>query len=243
MKTKSPIKVNILILTIVIFIGIPLIFVSLYIFTRPASSEIWDFSNTGSIGDTIGGITAPIIGLIGTVLLIYTFREQYIANKRQDDLLKNIELQKIFERHLMLLDDLEKKLKDIEFTIEISPTPISYRGISALDQYVKRLKCIMEPDQIDEEEKYDSKNLELNFQFILVSLNFLLNSINRNIIDAKDLEFILIKAKFFYLGFLEEFASVILEYDDYMNESPDCELKNLKNSIDQKFMSFSIITN
>ena len=42
-----------------------------------------DFTNTGQIGDTIGGITAPIIGLVSIILLYITFREQREFNKKQ----------------------------------------------------------------------------------------------------------------------------------------------------------------
>ena len=42
-----------------------------------------DFTNTGQIGDTIGGITAPFIGLISIWLLYITFREQRKFNKEQ----------------------------------------------------------------------------------------------------------------------------------------------------------------
>lgn len=31
--------------------------------------DFFDFSSTGSIGDTIGGISAPIIGLVSILLL------------------------------------------------------------------------------------------------------------------------------------------------------------------------------
>lgn len=52
-------------------------------FTRPACRHYFDFSNTGEIGDTIGGITAPIIGIISILLLVYTLWEQINFNKKQ----------------------------------------------------------------------------------------------------------------------------------------------------------------
>ena len=49
-----------------------------------------DFSKTGTIGDTIGGITTPFISVMAAILVYYSFRQQIIANKiladqRQDD--------------------------------------------------------------------------------------------------------------------------------------------------------------
>ena len=68
-------------------IGIALIFISLFIFTRPAIFSSWDFTSTGQIGDTIGGTTAPLIGLVSMLLVFYTFQEQVKANKIQSDAL------------------------------------------------------------------------------------------------------------------------------------------------------------
>ena len=47
----------------------------LYILTRTWEPEWFKFNeSTGWIGDTIGGITAPFIGLINILLLIWTLR-------------------------------------------------------------------------------------------------------------------------------------------------------------------------
>lgn len=59
-----------------------IIFSSLYIFTRPAIWVEFDFSKTGDIGDTIGGITAPIINLFGAFLLYVSLKEQINANEK-----------------------------------------------------------------------------------------------------------------------------------------------------------------
>jgi hypothetical protein len=72
-----------------LLVGICLIFLSLWIFTRPAISSDWDFSNKGQIGDTIGGISAPIINLLGAFLVFLSFKEQFEANTIQRDALKN----------------------------------------------------------------------------------------------------------------------------------------------------------
>ena len=53
------------------------------IFTQPSFWKELDFSGTGQIGDTIGGITAPFIGLISVWLLWRTLCEQINFNKEQ----------------------------------------------------------------------------------------------------------------------------------------------------------------
>lgn len=67
-----------------------------------------DFSNTGNIGDTIGGITAPFIGVLSIILLYITFREQRRFNKAQklsDDWKILSEMQGV----------INKRIEDVEF--------------------------------------------------------------------------------------------------------------------------------
>jgi hypothetical protein len=52
-----------------------LAFISPFLFTRHVDGFL-DFSDTGEIGDTIGGLTAPFIGLLNAVLLWWTLRKQ-----------------------------------------------------------------------------------------------------------------------------------------------------------------------
>lgn len=60
-----------------LFFGLLFMLVGPWIFTREG---IVDFSHTGEIGDTIGGITSPIINLIGAFLVYLSFRAQMKAN-------------------------------------------------------------------------------------------------------------------------------------------------------------------
>jgi len=50
-----------------------------FIFTR--SFNLVDFTNTGSIGDTIGGITAPFMSFFGSILVYLALKSQIEANK------------------------------------------------------------------------------------------------------------------------------------------------------------------
>lgn len=52
---------------------------------------ILDYSNHGTIGDVIGGITGPIINLIGAYLVYVAFKAQIDANKQNN--LQNLYLQ------------------------------------------------------------------------------------------------------------------------------------------------------
>lgn len=53
-------------------------FLSPLIFTR---SGIVDFSNTGQIGDTTGGIMNPFIGMVSIIVMFLAFYMQFKANK------------------------------------------------------------------------------------------------------------------------------------------------------------------
>lgn len=60
----------------------------LILFIWVTSHQYWgliDLSDKNNIGDALGGITAPFIGLISIVLMFLAFYIQYVFNKRQFD--------------------------------------------------------------------------------------------------------------------------------------------------------------
>lgn len=67
------------IILIVIFLSLVWIFAAPFLITKHGS---WDFTKTGPIGDTIGGITAPAVGLLSAVLVAFSFRAQVKANRQ-----------------------------------------------------------------------------------------------------------------------------------------------------------------
>lgn len=64
---------------ILLVIGLILVIFVPIIFTQ--FSFLIDFTDTGQIGDTIGGITSPITNIIGAILVYYAFLVQLDANK------------------------------------------------------------------------------------------------------------------------------------------------------------------
>lgn len=91
------IKKYITINTILIVLSIICIVFSIFspfIFTRSNECGI-DFSKTGEIGDTIGGLTSPFIGVAAVFITGLAFYAQYNANKIQINALK--EQKKQFE--------------------------------------------------------------------------------------------------------------------------------------------------
>lgn len=71
---------------ILVIVGLLGVILGPWLFTRPylCGWSCFDFSQTGQIGDTIGGVTAPIVGIVSIILLWLTFREQLKFNEKQD---------------------------------------------------------------------------------------------------------------------------------------------------------------
>lgn len=79
------------ILVIVIIVVVPWLFTQKY-FT------LGDYSSTGQIGDTIGGLASPFINGLAAILVFVTFREQVNANKELKAQNTNLEKQ-ILDEH------------------------------------------------------------------------------------------------------------------------------------------------
>ncbi|MGB0890766.1 MAG: hypothetical protein ACPGUU_00345 [Flavobacteriaceae bacterium] len=79
---------KILIKTVVLTLVLVTISVLLiYLVTLPAVWNVFDLTNTSSIGDTIGGITAPLLGIISVIFLYLTLNKQ--IDSSNDQKLKN----------------------------------------------------------------------------------------------------------------------------------------------------------
>lgn len=68
---------------LIFFVGLIFIvsFLVAYVYFVSYRDWLFDLSKKGSIGDAIGGITAPIVGIIGALLIYLSFRSQVQANR------------------------------------------------------------------------------------------------------------------------------------------------------------------
>ena len=66
----------------IVVLSILFILIAPFILTR-SGFETMSFLNTGQIGDTIGGISSPIVGIVSIILLAYTLIEQLDFNRKQ----------------------------------------------------------------------------------------------------------------------------------------------------------------
>lgn len=86
-----------------------------------SNSSLWDFTGTGSIGDTIGGIMGPFIGIAGVIATFTAFIIQVQANKIQrEQFMKSLnkgivdeKLDSHYKLQLMKID-IDGTIKDIE---------------------------------------------------------------------------------------------------------------------------------
>lgn len=109
-------------LWIVIAVSLLIIIALPAILTR---SGLIDFSNTGEVGDTIGGIMGPFIAIIAALLTFVAFWVQYEANiKQREDI--------AIERH----EDKYYKMLDIYFEITKSLDVHGVRGKEAFAELV-----------------------------------------------------------------------------------------------------------
>ena len=69
-------------LTVVLIVSCVLIVVVPFIFSRPAFCRLFEIHEGHNVGDAIGGITAPIIGIVSILLLCLTLRAQKDAEFR-----------------------------------------------------------------------------------------------------------------------------------------------------------------
>ena len=106
--------------------------------------SIWphlDFSKTGSIGDTIGGITAPIINIFAAFLVYLAFREQVKANEIQVASLnkekKDRRIESSFNVILSELNWCSKEYDEIEYDGII--------GIKSIDELISNKGKLREP--------------------------------------------------------------------------------------------------
>lgn len=106
-------------------LGIVGIFISPALFTLDSCCELFDFTETGQIGDTIGGITAPIVGLVSIILLYFTLKMQIDFNKEQkiDNMVSHI---------LMIQSDLNTIAGRVKYDYYIDDQPREGTGLITL---------------------------------------------------------------------------------------------------------------
>jgi hypothetical protein len=105
-----------------------------FIFTRAWTSI--SFRETGGIGDTIGGLTAPILSILNAALVYLAFHSQMSANRI---LQEQLQLRNLFESNLLFYRDIKSELEG--FRISGTDLPAGTVSFEHAYRQLSRLKC------------------------------------------------------------------------------------------------------
>ena len=154
------------------------------------SPRIWpayDLTDTGQIGDTIGGITSPFINLLGALLVFISFKEQNKANKIQSE-----------QNSFNLLHELFKELK-IEFsnltfsTKKVNDSKI-YNGAKAQSVFIKILTSRIE------NKDFPKNSFFKEYLFLMGNITIFIDIVDESTATEKEKKYILRLFHFLYLA-------------------------------------------
>lgn len=176
-----------------------------------ATKNFWfDYNTTGQIGDTIGGLTAPIIGFFSALLIYLSFRAQIKANyivqsqidhqRIEDAEKREFNYQMEICKHIKdIIDNYEKIYKrafigsDLKGPLALNAVLVSLIPLHAKDnvndETLKPIISIL--NQFDtillsfKNRKYDSMDIRLPFQLVYFLFNaHILNNIKDHVSEA-----------------------------------------------------------
>lgn len=153
-------------------------------------SPIEAFKDTGQIGDTIGGMTAPLVSIMGSILLYLALSDQLEANKILSEQIKEnkeanalqhelghiSELYRLFEKNIDLFTYEEHKSNNKNVKL--------YAGSIAISRFVDHL-ILHTQDAHDDKEAMRNEGAH-EFLSILKSAELLVDKIKRSTITEED---------------------------------------------------------
>ncbi|PQA59181.1 putative phage abortive infection protein [Siphonobacter curvatus] len=166
MATKKEFKMMSLGMTVLIIFCAFLILSMPYFLIKKSFIGGMDFTGTGQIGDTIGGITAPFIGIATSVLTFLAFFVQYKFNIQQNERIdkqdEEIKIDKFENRFYSLLSILRENIAEISIKDE-------YKSRRAFVYMFNEFRfCYYELSVINVENRYCLSENELtNISFLV----------------------------------------------------------------------------
>jgi hypothetical protein len=193
---------------IVLVAGIGCVLLAPFLLTR---NGYISFSETGQIGDTIGGITAPICSLVGSILVFLALRGQIVANKITQKQIRDQKLEEHMKKEVSYVSDLYKYFLNSIQTYETK----YYKGHKAIMKVMNML--------VESERKYAHDEARLYYGTaaelygILKLGKLFLEQVNKSTVDEHDIRYFKELLKHHYDTF-------ILPYLAKNNEKPACEV-------------------
>ncbi|MCF6133449.1 hypothetical protein [Flavobacterium wongokense] len=155
----------------VLIISIIFSFASPILFTRDWTGI--DFTQTGNIGDTIGGLVSPILNLLSIILLYLTLREQTESSRKQKD----------FDSITNLLNTIKTDFENIQL-YRSQETTYSYTGTRAIFEMSATLKTCDDITTCFDESSLRAFNL--SFSFLVSNVSRLLQKNKNSYVDLED---------------------------------------------------------
>ena len=194
------IALTVLIVGVICMVAAPLLFIM----------GGYSFAETGDLGDSIGGITAPISSLVGSILVFLALRGQIVANKITQKQIRDQKAEEQIKKEVSYVSDLYKYLLNNIQTYEIK----YYKGHRAIMKVMSLLAESERKNAHDEGQLYYGVAGEL---FGLLKLGKLfLEQVNKSRIDEHD-------KRYFKELIRHHYDSFILPYLAKNNEMPACE--------------------
>ncbi|HAF30300.1 MAG TPA: hypothetical protein DCG75_14760 [Bacteroidales bacterium] len=176
-------KVNIYYLLIgTIFI----LFFAVYIFTRPAIFDSFVLVESGTLGDAIGGITSPIIGLLGAILVYKSFEAQIEANKLQRKIMKNEIERSNALKDFNTLMDVFKQIKE------------DYNDLKYGESYGKSAIIAFRAHFEVDPNRFRKKSFYNDFTYHIQVFNLLIDRVENSMIESADKNMLNNLIVFFY---------------------------------------------
>lgn len=188
-----------------LIVGVILILFSPFILTR--SLGIIEFSGTGEIGDTIGGITAPIASIIGSILVYYALKAQIDANaivQKQLNVQKNADYErKIVDYLTNLLSMIREEINGFEY-LE-TKRKINKEGEKKTESLIKGSDAIFKFLDLYLFKRYrDNENLLYQIdhikrlKYLLILIEKFLQNVIEEPISEKDKEYLISILRYIY---------------------------------------------
>lgn len=205
-------------------VGIGLIIISPFIFTR--NLGVIDFSNTGQIGDTIGGITAPIVNLLGALLVFFALKAQVDANSliqtqfesQNKEELKKKGLQYVLEQFKMIRED----INDFSYFKSEPGRHIIHKGSDAFNHVLQDARHL----KVSAHQSIFQNSPKLfEVQMLLTSIQNFIIQLEKSNLELDDKSFYKSLVSYQYLSKINgvfqahnKYRSTIVEKEQYSND-------------------------
>jgi len=181
---------QIIIFTIIL---ICLCFLSTVIFTAPAFIDSLNLTAKNNIGGAIGGITAPIIGIVSSILL-------YLALTRQTESIVDQRIKNESDIIFFLINQLDGELNNFYHKFKKGNEEKKYIGLEALVDYCRDYRYEFDIKQFEDKPQYTFKTWPEASQIVLMvdSFNLIVKRIEISVLSEEMKELLQTKVYSYY---------------------------------------------